>query len=224
MKSRRSIIFSPVYATFLPVASIHNEPLPGFKYPGKGSLWIEATGRNVAYTGEKIIDRLDFIAIDYCKIDGPNYLISCDDEVQLELTGPDTYALELAEGTQIDEVSHKWSIAHNVHLVEGVLHACGMSIRIAYRLHRANLIFPGATDTLFTEDLDTNLAIIAEGVPNKPFSLYIAASNSPQKICPPAYFNQAGRYELSTSSFRDAILSRKIIAGRFELGCPGGTA
>src|SRR5665647_510215 len=33
MKSRRSIIFSPVYATFLPVASIHNEPLPGYLNP-----------------------------------------------------------------------------------------------------------------------------------------------------------------------------------------------
>jgi hypothetical protein len=195
----------------------------GFKFPGKGSLWIEATGRNATYAGERIIDRLDFIAIECCKIDGPNYLISCDDEVKLELTGPDNYTLELAEGTQIDEVGHRWSIARNVHIVEGVLHASGMSIRIAYRLHRANLIFPGATDTLFAEDLDSNLPVIAEGVPNNSFGLYIAASTSLQKICPPAYFNKVGRYELSTFSFRDAILSQKIIAGRFELGRPDGT-
>ncbi len=195
----------------------------GFKFPGKGSLWIEATGRNATYAGERIIDRLDFIAIEYCKIDGPNYLISCDDEVELELTGPDTYTLELSEGTQIDEGGHRWSVARNVHIVEGILHASGISIRIAYILHRANLIFPGATDTLFTEDLDSNLPIIAEGVPNSPFSLYIAASTPPQKICPPAYFNTAGHHELSTSSFRDALLSQKIITGRFELGRPDRT-
>lgn len=195
----------------------------GFKFPGKGSLWIEATGRNATYAGERIIDRLDFIAIEYCKIDGPNYLISCDDEVELELAGPDAYTLDLAEGTQIDEVGHRWSVARNVHIAEGLLHASGMSIRIACRLHRANLIFPGATDTLFKEDLDSNLPIIAEGVPNSPFGLYFTTSKPPQKICPPAYFNKAGHHELSTSSFRDALLSQKIITGRFELGRPGGT-
>jgi hypothetical protein len=195
----------------------------GFTFPGKGSLWIEATGRNAVYAGEREIDRLDFIAIDNCKIVGPNYLISYDDEVELELTAPDTYTLDLADGTQIDEIGHKWAVSQNVHIVEGVLRACGMSIRIAYRLHRANLIFPGAIDTLFAEDLDSNLPIIAEGVPNNPFGLYIAASAAPKKICPPAYFNKSGHYEFSTSSFRNAILSLKIIAGRFELGRPGGT-
>ena len=195
----------------------------GFKFPGKGSLWIEATGRNVAYAGERIIDRLDFIAIEYCKIDGPNYLISCDDEVELKLIGPNAYSFDIAEGSQLDEIGHCWSVNKNVHIVEGQLHAGGMSIRIAYRLHRANLIFPGATDTLFAEDLDSNLPIIAEGVPNNPFGLYIAVSSTPKKICPSDFFNKIGHYELSTSSFRDALLSKKTIAGRFELGRPGGT-
>lgn len=207
---------------FLKNSSINLEGI-GFKFPGKGSLWIEATGRNATYAGERIIDRLDFIAIEYCKIHGPNYLISCDEEVELKLTGPDTYSFELSEGTQIDEVGHKWSVARNIRVAEGILHACGMSIRIAYRLHRAHLVFPDATDTLFTKDLDSNLPIIAEGVPNSPFNLYIAASTSPQKICPPGYFNKVGHHELSTSSFRDALISQKVISGRFELGRPGGT-
>lgn len=206
---------------------IHNSIIKleelGYKLPAKGSLWLEATGRNSAHAGERIIDRLDFAVIHDCHIDGPNYLISNSEEAELELVGPDTYALELINGYRSESSSRKWQVAPNANIAEGTLNANGILIRIAYRLYRANLILPNDADTLFFENLDSGIPISVEGVPNTPLGLYLGYSKKSQKICPPASFNKTGRAEMSSFSFRDFIISNKLFAGQFEIGRPGGT-
>lgn len=203
--------------------SINRLEALGYKLPAKGSLWIEATGRNSAHAGERIVDRLDFAVIHDCHIDGPNYLISNSEEVELELVGPETYSLTLIDGYRSESNSRKWYVPPNVNIAEGTLNANGIPIRLAYRLYRANLILGNDSDTLFFEDLDSGVPISVEGVPNSPLGLYLAYSKKSHKICPPASFNKAGRADLTSFSFRDAIIANKPVAGRFEIGRPGGT-
>ncbi|WP_224984212.1 hypothetical protein [Geomonas agri] len=197
----------------------------GFKYPGKGSLWIEATSRMVAHAGEQVVDRLDFAAIMPCRIEGPNYLVSSDESVEISFAGPGNYSLELAEGTKVADDGTRWMVGPEVRLVEGTLLAGDLPLRVTHRLYRANMVLGDDTDTILTGDLDSGLAVFAEGVPGTSPGLYLADSKKRGKICSMGSFNKAGRIELSTFSFRDAILARKPrpIAGRFEIGRPGGT-
>jgi hypothetical protein len=180
--------------------------------PAEGEIWAEPVGRR---RGPQTEPRLQFCLLPDFSILWPDWLLSHDEELKIEIRGDDRLEMSLMNGEMDESNPRAWKIPASVDFVNGTIRRGEVSVRIGKKLARAKLSNK-RMHRLGVIELNDMLSIdelFMEGIPNSTAKVYLLDPGQKIHLADIGTFSRTG-----TIMFRPAAIGAALKSSEFSVG------